>query len=340
MCRRSSAASSWLVAPRGGAAYRCSLAPLKGAAEPYSWATPGQRARSQGDSGADQGAADGLGGAVGTRTDQWRGAGGRDGDEAREQRGALRADPLHAHVPAHEADDGDDRRLPQQRGGLRAVGAPEPRRAVQEQSGHRGLGCGDRADRGGQQPWPQGPQHRYGEHGEPHLAGQRARGEGEARAVRTAPALHGEGADRDEQRPVQHGTLGPPPVQQRDQDGHDHRRAAHEHARDGRFRGAFGGDDGEVEADHPHGREQREAGPLAGFERPQPGRRAPSDQREEQQRGHAVAQELSARVRVVAEKAVGGEGPADEDTGERGEQRPARGGDVHGSDVRKRGGPV
>jgi inhibitor of cysteine peptidase len=34
MCRRSSAASAWLVAPRGGAAYRYSPAPLRGAAGP------------------------------------------------------------------------------------------------------------------------------------------------------------------------------------------------------------------------------------------------------------------------------------------------------------------
>lgn len=47
--------------------------------------------------------------------------------------------------------------------------------------------------------------------------------------------------------------------QEGDDNGHDHRGAAHEHARNGWFRGAFGGDHGEVEADHADGREQREA---------------------------------------------------------------------------------
>ncbi|GAA0296313.1 hypothetical protein GCM10009540_14320 [Streptomyces turgidiscabies] len=108
----------------------------------------------------------------------------------------------------------------------------------------------------------------------------------------------------------------------------------------------FGGDDGQVEADHTDGREQRETDPLAGAERPQRGAAAPADQRQEQQTGQAVAQELAARVRVVAEDAVGGEGAADEDGGQGGEKGPARGGDVggagdgvHAGDARQCGGP-
>jgi len=124
-----------------------------------------------------------------------------------------------------------------------------------------------------------------------------------------------------------------------DEDSHDDRGAAYEDTRYRGFRGVFGGDHGEVEADHADGREQREACPLARRQRAQGCRAAPSDQREEQQAGEAVAQELAARVRVVAEDAVGGEGCSDEDGGESREQGPARG-DVHGSDATKDGGPV
>ena len=77
-----------------------------------------------------------------------------------------------------------------------------------------------------------------------------------------------------------------------------------------------------------------------GVEAPQRRRAAPADQRQQQQAGEAVAQELAARVRVVAQDAVGGEGGADEDTGEGGEQGPSDGGGVHGRDAMKGGGPV
>jgi hypothetical protein len=64
--------------------------------------------------------------------------------------------------------------------------------------------------------------------------------------------------------------LGSASVEQRHENGHQHGGAAHEDARDGWFSGAFGGDDGEVEADHAHGGEKREAGPLTGPECRQP----------------------------------------------------------------------
>jgi hypothetical protein len=139
---------------------------------------------------------------------------------------------------------------------------------------------------------------------------------------------------------VQHDASGPTTLQERDDDRHHHGRAADEDARYRRFRGALGGDDREVEADHAHGGQQREAGPLAERERPQPGRGPRAGQRDEQHAGQAVAQELAARVRVLTQDAVGGEGPSDEDTGECGEQGSPRGGGVHGSDARERGGPV
>jgi hypothetical protein len=130
-----------------------------------------------------------------------------------------------------------------------------------------------------------------------------------------------------------------PPVQKGHDHGNDHGRAADEDSGNRRFGGALGGDHGEVEADHADRREHDEAGPLTRRERAQPGRGVPPGEGDEQETGEAVAKELAAGVRVVAEEAVGGEGPADEDAGERGEKGSARGGGVHGSDVRKRRGP-
>ncbi|KUL80041.1 hypothetical protein ADL34_03870 [Streptomyces sp. NRRL WC-3605] len=129
-------------------------------------------------------------------------------------------------------------------------------------------------------------------------------------------------------------------VQERDEDGHGHGGAADEDAGDGGFRRTFGGEDGEVETEHADGGEHPEARPLADGERAQPRGGAAPGERDQQQAGERVAQELAARVGVVAEQAVGGEGSSDEDAGERGEQRAARGGGVHGSDARKGGGPV
>jgi hypothetical protein len=68
----------------------------------------------------------------------------------------------------------------------------------------------------------------------------------------------------------------------RDDNGHDHRGAAHEDARNRRFRRAFGGDDRQVEGDHADGRQQREAPPLTRRQPPQRGRAAPADQGQEQ----------------------------------------------------------
>jgi hypothetical protein len=134
--------------------------------------------------------------------------------------------------------------------------------------------------------------------------------------------------------------LGPAPVQQRDDHGHDHGSAAHEHARDGWFGRAFRGEDGQIEADHADAGEQRQTEPVAERKRPQAGRRSRPGQRDEQDEGQAVAQKLAARVRVVAEDAVGGEGPSDEDAGERGEESSTRGGGVHARDAREDSGPV
>ena len=300
----------------------------------------GQRSRAQGDARADQGAADGLGGAVGAGADERGGADGGEGDEAGEEGGALRADPLDAHVPAHEADDGDDRGLPQQRGRLRGVGPAQPRPAVEDRPGHRRLGRGEGAHRGGQQPWPERPQHRPRQHREPDLTGERADREGDAPRVRPSPALDGEGADRDQQRPAEHLVLGPAPAEERDQDRDHHRRAAHEDARDRRFRGALGGEDRQVEADHPHGGEEGQPEPGAHAEDTQPLRRAGPDERQEQETGQCLADELAARVGIAAQHAVGGEGTSDEDVGERGQSGAACGGRVHGDDARNAGGPV
>jgi hypothetical protein len=134
--------------------------------------------------------------------------------------------------------------------------------------------------------------------------------------------------------------LRPTAFQERYGNGHDHRGAAYEDTRYRGFRGALGGEDGEVEADHADGGEEREPCPLARCQPAQGRRAASSDQGQEQQAGEAVTQELAARVRVVAQDAVGGEGAADEDAGEGGEQRPAGGGCVHACDATKVTGPV
>jgi hypothetical protein len=201
------------------------------------------------------------------------------------------------------------------------------------------LDGGDGTHRGGQQPRPQRPQHGDREDREPDLTGQGADGEGDPGRVGTAPPLHRERADGDQQRAVQHEALRTTAVEERDDDRHRHGSAAHEDARYGRLGGALGGDDGQVEADHAYSREQRQPGPPAGREPAQALRRPAAGEREEQHSGQSVAQELAARVRVVAEQAVGGEGASDEHAGECGEQGAATGG-VHDGDARDRGGPV
>ena len=276
---------------------------------------------------------------VGARSDERRRGGRGDRDEAGEERGALRADPLHAHVPAHEADDRDDHRLPQQRGGLGAVGTSQPRGPVEDQPGRRRLDRGETAHGGRQQSRSQGPQYGNREHREAHLTRKCTPGEGDSNAVRTAPPLDRERADRDERRPVEHDPARTASLQEGDENRDGHGSAADEDSGDCGFGAAFGGDDGKVEADHADSREQGETGPLACRERAQPGLLVLAGEREEQQAGEAVAQELAARVRVVAQDAVRAEGRADEDAGEGGERGAAGGGGGHGSDARESGGP-
>ncbi|GAB1330916.1 hypothetical protein ACE1SV_52550 [Streptomyces sennicomposti] len=199
-------------------------------------------------------------------------------------------------------------------------GQPQPGAAVQEDADGRGLRGRGPAHHGGQESRPQRAQHRHREDRETHLAGQRAGGEGDTRAVGPPPALDGQRPGRDQGRPLEHGPLRPTALQQRDEDRDGHRRTAHEDARHRRFGTALGGEDRQVEADHAHRRQQRQPGPPAGPESSQPSSRGPPRQRQEQQTGQPVAQELAARVGVVAEDAVGGEGSSDEDAGERGEQ--------------------
>ncbi len=132
--------------------------------------------------------------------------------------------------------------------------------------------------------------------------------------------------------------MGPAALQEGHENGHGDRGTAYEDTRYRGFRRAFGGDHGEVEADHADGREEREPYPLTRHQSAQGRRAAPSDQGQEQQTREAVAQELTTRVRIVAQDAVGGEGASDEDAGEGGEQGSAGGG-VHGCDAMKGGGP-
>ncbi len=302
------------------------------------------RPRPQDDSGTDQHAPHGLREAVGPRADEGCRTGGCHRDEPGEEGGALGADALHGHVPAHESDDGDDHRLPQQRGGLRAVGAAQPCAAVDDQADDRRLDRGDRAHGGRQQPRTERSQHRHGQHREADLAGQRAHREGDAGAVRTAPSLDGEGAGRDQRRTVQNQPSRTPALRQGDQDGHGDRGAAHEDARHRRFRRALGGEHGDVEADHADRREQPEPHPQTYGEPAQGCHAAPAEEREQEEARQAVAEELATRVGVVAQNAVGGERAADEDAGESGEKRSPHSGGMRRSGVplcgpRRRGLP-
>lgn len=298
-----------------------------------------QGARPEGDSGADEGTARGLCDPVGAGAHERRGAGRRDRDEAGEERGALRSDALHAHVPADEADDRDDRRLPQQRGRLGGVRHPQPRSTVGHHADQRGLGRGDGAHGGRQEPRPQRTQYRYGQHREAGFPGQGAHGAGDPGRVRAAPSLNGEGAEGDEQCPVQDAASWAAALLERYEHRDDDGGTAHEDAGHRRFGRALCGEHGEVEADHADGRDERESPPLADREPPQRGGRAPADEGQQKDTGEAVAQELAARVRIVAQDAVGGEGTSDEDTGEGGEQRAPGGGGVHDYDAMNGRGP-
>lgn len=63
---------------------------------------------------------------------------------------------------------------------------------------------------------------------------------------------------------------------------------------------------------------------MPGGQEPQRGEAAAaSEQGKQEEAGGRIAQRLAARVRVVTEQAVGGEGGADEGVGEGDEQYPA-----------------
>lgn len=133
--------------------------------------------------------------------------------------------------------------------------------------------------------------------------------------------------------------MGPTAHEQRHEYRHDDRGAPDEDTWDGRFGAALRGEHREVEADHPDGRQQGEPPPLAPGEVAQGRRAAPAEQRQQKQAGEGVPEELAARVGVVPEDAVGGEGGADEDAGEGGRQGPSDRVRVHGPDAREDGGP-
>jgi hypothetical protein len=130
------------------------------------------------------------------------------------------------------------------------------------------------------------------------------------------------------------------PLLKRHEYGDDDRGAPHEDAGNRRFGRALGGEHREVEADHADGRDQREAPPPAACEPPQRGGTAPAHEGQQKGTREAVAQELTARVRVVAKDAVGREGSSDEDAGEGGEERAPDGGGVHEGDATNGPGPV
>ncbi|OAR27255.1 hypothetical protein A8W25_03055 [Streptomyces sp. ERV7] len=246
---------------------------------------------------------------------------GRHRDEAGEERGPFGADPLDTHVPADESDHGDDGGLPHQGRRLTGVRQPQRRTAVQDQGEYGGLDGRDAAHGRRQQSGAERSQHRHRQHREPHLAHQRARRPGDAHRVGAPPPLHGEGPGSHQKRSVQHRPGGPPPVEQRHEDRHHDRCAPDEDTGDGGLGRALGGQHRQVEAHHADGGDQREPPPLRRAEAAERGGAAPADQREQQQAREAVAQGLTTRVRIVAEDAVGGEGPADEEAGDGGERR-------------------
>ncbi|GHG08412.1 hypothetical protein GCM10018791_21490 [Streptomyces zaomyceticus] len=246
---------------------------------------------------------------------------------------------MDAHVEEDESDHGGQGRLPDQGAGFRRRRHTDETGTVHHQAHERRLDRADPADGGGEELRPEQPQDRDGQHGEPDLARERRHRPADPGQVRTPPALHGEGARGDEQRPVQHGGGGPAALGQRDQDGDDDRGAADQDAGHGGLGGPLGGEDRQIEADHADAREGGEPQPVTGGQGPQRGEPAPAEQREEEQAGGSVPQGLAARVRVGAEQAVRGEGGADEGVGEGHEEDPAQGVRVHASDARKRRGP-
>lgn len=201
-----------------------------------------------------------------------------------------------------------------------------------DQSGFDG---GDTAARGRQQLGAERPQHGHGDDGEPDLPGKRRDGPADPGRVGTPPSLHREGSGGNQQGAVHDEPGGASAVQEGHEHGDDHRGAADEDAGDGRLGGAFRGEDGQVEADHSYGGEQGDPAPLAAGQFPQRCGAAAAEEGQEEQAGKAVADCLAPRVRIVAEDTVGGEGTADQDTGEGGEQRPSYGCGVHGTHARQ-----
>lgn len=195
----------------------------------------------------------------------------------------------------------------------------------------RRLDGGEAAHGGREEPGAERAHHGHREHREADLTGERAHREDEPRHVGAAPPLHGEGPGGDEQGAGQHGPLRGTPFQEGHKEGHDNRRASYEDTRYGRFRRSFRSQNRHVETDHPHGREKREAAPLAGAQASQRPRAARAQQGDEKQTREAVADELASQVWVVAQHTVGGEGAADEETGEGRGQRSSRGVHVHAS---------
>ncbi len=121
---------------------------------------------------------------------------------------------------------------------------------------------------------------------------------------------------------MNHDPLRSTPFEKRHKDGDDDGGAPYEDTRYGRFRRPLRRQDGQVEADHPDGRQEGEPSPLAARQPPQDGGRASPQPEQQEQARHSVADELTTGVRIVAEQAVGGEGAPDEEAGEGREQRP------------------
>lgn len=279
---------------------------------------------------------------------------GGHGDEPREEGGPLGADTSHPAVPAHEADHRDHGCLPEQRGCLRRRGNPQEVSSVEQHAEKRGLHGRDGAHGRGQRLGSEPAQQRDGQDREADLSRQRAHRVKNARRVGPPPPLDGERSRGDEAGGSENRRGRPAPFQGGHEDSHDDGRAADEDPGDRRLRGAFGSQDGQVEAHHPDGGECSQAAPLPVGELSRSGRRrsaaSPVEERQEQYGRQSVAQRLATGVRIVAEHAVGGEGRADQGAGESGEQRSAhggrakpgsaRGGWVHADDARFPGGPA
>lgn len=184
-------------------------------------------------------------------------------------------------------------------------------RAVEHRAHECRLQGGAPADRAGQQLRAEGAQHGHRENRETDLSDEGSCGEQETGRVGAPPALDGERAEGDQQRPVEDDPLGPTAREQGHEHRHDDRGASDEDTWYGRFGAALRGEHREVESDHPDGRQQGEPPPLTPGEMAQRRRGALAEQGHQKQAGEGVPEELAARVRVVPEEAVGREGGAD-----------------------------